>query len=89
MITTLKNWLKFLSLSNCNDWEQYSKRGWNRDVDRWIRKTKFYRHKKYPYFITNAYMNNPLHITDLVNRFLKDYKKDNLLMGETYYTVSD
>lgn len=89
MINSLKNWFKLLSLSNCNNWEMYKERGWHLEMDGYSKPRKFYRHKKYDYFITNIYTNNPLKIKDLVGKFLKNYKDNNLLMGETYFTISN
>ncbi len=88
MIKEIKNWLKWMSLSNTRNWYVHSERGWSEEQDYTSTPRKFYRDKKYEYFITNAYIDNPLHISDLVNRFMQDYKTDNLMMGETYYTFS-
>jgi len=89
MIKLIKEWFKFLSLSNPMNWEMYSERGWSSEMDYTSKPRKFYRHKKYPYFITNAFVKKPLHITDLINRFMTDYKNKALLMDETLYVISD
>lgn len=89
MIKTIKEWLKWLSLSNPMNWEMYSERGWSEEMDYTSKPRRFYRHKKHPYFITNAFVKKPLHITDLINRFLLDYKNKSLLMDETLYVISD
>lgn len=89
MIKSIKQFLKLLSLSNFNNWELYEERGWSYEMDYNSKPRKFYRHKKYPYFITNAYVKKPLHITDLVNMFLLNYKNETLWFDETFYYVSD
>lgn len=89
MIKAIKEWLKWLSLSNPMNWEMYSERGWSVEIDYTSKPRRFYRHKKHPYFITNAFVKKPLHITVLINRFLQDYKGNNLIMNETLYVISD
>lgn len=88
LIETIRAFLKLLSLSNYDNWELYKARDWSLDMDGYSRPRNFYKHKKYPYFITNAYIKEPLHITDLVNRFINDYNKGKLLMDNCYYIVS-
>jgi hypothetical protein len=89
MIKTIKEWLKWLSLSNPMNWEMYKERGWSYEMDYTSKPIKFYRHKKHSYFITNAFIKNPLHKTDLINRFMTDYSNKTLLMDETLYIISD
>lgn len=89
MIKQIKEWFKFLSLSNPLMWEMYSERGWNQEYDYTSKPRKFYKHKKYEYFITNAFIKKPLHITELINRFLVDYKSKSLINNETLYVISD
>lgn len=89
MIKLIENWLKFLSLSDTNNWEMYKETDWSIEIDYSRRPTRFYKHKKHPYFITNAFIKNPLHITDLITIFLMDYKNKNLIMDETLYVISD
>ena len=85
----IKKYLLCLSLSNPNNWELYKKTEWSNDIDGWIKPRVCYRHKKHKYFITNAFTIKPLHITDLINKFMNDYKNDNLLMNETLYIISN
>ena len=89
MIKLIKEWIKWSSLSNPMNWEIYNERGWSYEMDYTSKPSKFYRHKKYPYFITNAFVKKPLHITVLINRFMTDYKNKALLMDETLYVISD
>jgi hypothetical protein len=89
MIKTIKEWLTWLSLSNPRNWEMHSERGWSEEMDYTSKPRRFYRHKKHPYFITNAFVKKPLHITDLINRFITDYNNKALLMDETLYVISD
>lgn len=84
MIKTIKEWVKCLSLANHNNWEMYSERGWSIEIDGSVKPRRFYRHKKYPYFITNIFTVNPLNIIYLVDKFMKEYKNKSLIMDETF-----
>lgn len=89
MIKKIKQWLKLLSLSNTNNWEMYGERDWNIEMEGYVSPRKFYKHKKHPYFITNAFIKKPLNITELVKMFLIDYKNKELIFGETFYKISE
>lgn len=88
-MNTIKKWLKWLSLSNPNNWEIYSEREWSIDMDGYSKPRRFYRHRKHPYFITNAFIKHPLNKIDLINKFLFDYKNKTLLMDETLFVISE
>ncbi len=89
MINIIEEFFKWISLTNYKNWEIYEKRDWSLEMEGWSKPRIFYRHKKCNYFITNVYVSKPLHITDLINRFLLEYKNKTLLMNETMYVISN
>jgi len=89
MSKSIKEWLKQLSLSNKTNWKLHSSTDWSYEMDGWSKPRNCYKHKKHPYVITNSFSKNPLHITDLVNRFMLNYKNEELIFGETLYVISD
>jgi len=88
MIEQIRQWLKWMSLSNTSNWKLHSSTDWSYEPDGWSKPRNCYKHKKYPYTIINVFNKNPLHITDLVNRFITDYKHGKLIFGQTLYVVS-
>jgi len=89
MLNYIRELWMWYSLSNPKNWYLYSEQKWSLEMDGMSKPRKFYRHKKHSYYITNVFIKSPLHISDLINRFLLDYKTKKLLMGETLYVVSD
>ena len=88
LISNFKEWLKILSLSKSSNWVLTSEQGWSYEMDYTSKPRRFYKHKKYEYFITNAFVLNPIPIETLVIEFMLDYKNNLLIFNETMYTVS-
>lgn len=89
LISKYHKFLKLRSLSNIKNWELTKERGWSIEIDYTSKPRKFYKHKKYSYFITMAFINNPVELIILIDRFIVDYKNNDLLMNETFYFICD
>jgi hypothetical protein len=88
MIKFIKELFKLISLSNPKNWELEYETDWSYEQDYWRSPRKHYKHKKYNYFITNAYKDKPIELNKLVTLFIHDYKYGLLLSGTRYFAMS-
>jgi hypothetical protein len=89
MVIPIREWILRFSLSNPKNWYLHSEQGWSLEMDGMSKPRYCYKHKKHPYIITNVFMKAPLPFNELIDKFMIDYKNDNLLLGECLYVLSD